>query len=145
MPISEVRISTGTDDVEERTLGSLDFNSSDLELVDDGTKRPDQTIGLRFNGLNIPQGANIINAYVQFTVDEVDTVATSLQIHGEDTDDATAFIDTAFNVSARLLTATDATVTWAPPAWTTVGEAGVDQQTADISSIIQEIVNRGDG
>ena len=63
MAITDVRISAGTDDVEERTLGSLDFNSSDLELVDDGTKRPDQTIGLRFNGLNIPPGAAITNAY----------------------------------------------------------------------------------
>ncbi len=107
-----------------------------------GTKLPDQTIGLRFNGLNIPQGAVIVHAYIQFQADEVDTRATTLQIHGEDTDNAEAFANTAFDVSSRLLTATDATVTWTPPAWTTVGAAGAEQQTSDISSIIQEIVSR---
>ncbi len=32
-------------------------------------------------------------------------------------------------------------MSWNPVAWTTKGEAGPDQQTPDIASIIQEIVN----
>ncbi len=31
---------------------------------------------------------------------------------------------------------------WSPVPWTTRGEAGPDQQTPDVASIIQEIVNR---
>ncbi|MHC4705621.1 MAG: hypothetical protein ACYS8I_00850, partial [Planctomycetota bacterium] len=31
---------------------------------------------------------------------------------------------------------------WNPPPWTAVGHAGADQQTPDIASVIQEIVNR---
>ena len=143
MPTLEAGISSSADDAEERASGSMKLTSSDLELVDDGTKRPDQTVGLRFNDLNIPQGAVITRAYLQFQVDETDTGAVTLQIHGEDADNALAFTRSKFNVSSRQTT--DATVTWSPPAWTTVGEAGPDQQTtdiSDISSIIQEIVNR---
>ena len=37
---------------------------------------------------------------------------------------------------------TVAGVDWAPAAWTTVGEAGLDQRTPDLSAVIQEIVDR---
>jgi hypothetical protein len=38
---------------------------------------------------------------------------------------------------------TTATVTgWAPPLWTTIGAAGVDQRTPELKTIVQEIVNR---
>ena len=144
--IVEVRVSADDDDVEERTisdLGMVEFNSSDLELVDDGGSRPNQTIGLRFIDLNIPQGSTITKAYIQFTVDEIDTEETSLQIRGDDTDNALPFTSTAFDVSNRLTTATDATVAWNNvPAWSTVGDAGPAQQTTDIAAIIHEIVNR---
>ena len=49
--------------------------SRDLELVNDGG---DQTVGMRFAGLNVPQGATIVSAYVQFRADETDTEVTSL-------------------------------------------------------------------
>jgi len=37
---------------------------------------------------------------------------------------------------------TTANVAWSPPSWTSVGAAGVDQRTPDISSVVQELVNR---
>ena len=39
---------------------------------------------------------------------------------------------------------TTASVGWWPPDWTSVGAAGLDQRTPDISGIIQEIVDRED-
>ena len=69
MPTIEVRIATGTDDVEERASGTLDMTSSDLELAVDGSKV--QTVGLRFLDIDIPQGAVITSAYIQFRTDEV--------------------------------------------------------------------------
>ena len=140
MPTLEARISSSADDAEERASGSMKFTSSDLELVDDNPSKPDQTIGLRFNGLDIPQGAIITSAYLQFQVDEVSAGGATLQIQGEDADNAAAFANTANDVSSRQ--ATTATVTWSPNEWLTVGAAGADQQSADISSIIQEIVSR---
>ncbi|MEI2302524.1 hypothetical protein MKZ91_31295, partial [Ensifer sp. MJa1] len=69
--IFETRVVASADDAEERSSGSMSLNSSDLELtVDDGVG---QTVGIRFIGIDIPKGAIITNAYIQFTVDEVST------------------------------------------------------------------------
>lgn len=137
--VIDVRVATGDDDAEERSTGRMRITSSDLELVFDGGG--DQTIGLRFNAINIPQNAVITNAYIQFQVDEANTIATSLLIHGEDTDNAAVFGSTRGNISSRAKTA--ASVAWSPAPWTTVGEAGPDQMTPSIVGVIQEIVNRG--
>ncbi|MEM7065778.1 MAG: DUF11 domain-containing protein, partial [Cyanobacteria bacterium P01_B01_bin.77] len=134
--IFEGRVSADDDDAEELS-GSVDTGSSDLELVfDDGN----QTVGIRVGGVTIPQGATITNAYIQFTVDETTTGATNLTIVGEDVDNAQSFAETTNNISSRPTTT--ASVAWNPAPWTTTGAAGVDQRTADMTAIIQEIVNR---
>ena len=132
------RVSASSDDAEERASGSVSLTSSDLELVFDSGGN--QTVGMRFNGLVIPPGATITNAYVQFETDETTSDATSLTIQGEDVDTAATFVGTSGNVSSRPITS--ASVAWSPPAWPTKDAAGPDQRTPDISSVIQEIVNR---
>ena len=87
-----------------------------------------------------PQGTTIASAFIQFQVDEVNSVDTSLTIEGEDSDNAPTFIASTSNISSRARTA--ASLSWTPVPWTIVGEAGPDQQTPDIAPIIQEIVNR---
>ena len=106
----EKRVVSGLDDVEQNASGSMYINSSDLELVKDGTNV--QTVGIRFTGIDIPKGAIITNAYIQFQVDEVSTVATSLAIRGEDADTAAAFTSVANNVSSRP--STDASTSAGP-------------------------------
>ncbi|MEE9533776.1 MAG: hypothetical protein V3W06_05115, partial [Acidimicrobiia bacterium] len=133
----EVRVDSSSDDAEERSSGSMRLTSSDLELVYD---RSNQTVGMRFNGVNIPQGVTIYNADIQFKVDERNSGATSLTIWGEAIDNAPTFTNSSGNISSR--TRTTASVAWSPVAWTTVGQAGPDQRTPDIASVIQEIVNR---
>ena len=136
----EKRIASSMDDVEQNgTNGSMYTDSSDIELVNDGS-RGDQTIGLRFTGINIPQGATINNAYIQFTTDETSSGTTNLTIRGQDVNDAPAFTTSTNNVSGR--TTTSASVNWNPPAWNSVGAAGLGQRTPGIESIIQEIVDR---
>jgi hypothetical protein len=134
------RIATGNDDVEESQTGAMYMNSSDIELVNDGATYGNQKIGLRFTGLNIPQGATIVNAYIQFACDETGSTATSLNIKGEDVNNSAAFTTAANNVSSRAQTA--ASVNWSPAAWSTVGQATTTQRTPDIKSIVQAIVNR---
>ena len=134
-----VRIDAGSDDAEERASGSVSLTSSDLEMVVDGGGN--QTIGLRFNGITIPQGATISNAYVQFQVDEVPSNPTNLTIHGENTLNALTFSSTSGNITSR--SKTTASVPWSPAAWSTIGEAGPDQRTPNIASVIQQIVNQG--
>lgn len=133
----EVLISTGSDDVEEREDGTVDMSSSDLEMVYDGF---DQVIGLRFNNINVPQSANILNAYIQFTVDEGTSNETNLIIHGENIGDAQTF--NSQNVSSRSYTSN--LVNWSVPVWSSAGLYGEDQRTPDLSSIVTDIVNLQD-
>jgi hypothetical protein len=138
MPIFEKRVVSGLDDVEQAASGAMSLTSGDLNLVNDGTRV--QTVGIRFTNIDIPQGAIITSAYLQFQTDQVSSGATSLLIWGEDADDTAAFANVANNVSSR--TKTDAAASWSPAAWTTVGEAGLAQRTPDLSAIVQEIVSR---
>jgi hypothetical protein len=94
---------------------------------------------MRFVGVSIPKGATIVNAYVQFQVDEVATKTTRLRIQGQAIDNAPAFSAASKNISSRARTAA---VSWSPGRWPTVGAAGPDQRTPSLTSVIQEIVNR---
>ena len=137
--IVETRITASSDDAEEDiSTGKVKPGSSDLELGHQNQKN--QLVGMRFNGLNIPQGATITNASIQFQTDETHSGVTSLMIEGEATDNALTFTNANANISSRALTG--AMIDWAPAPWTTEGEAGAAQQTPNIAPIIQEIVER---
>ena len=136
--IFEKRVISGLDDVEESSSGYLYINSSDLELTTDGSTV--QTVGIRFTDVDIPWGAVITSAYIQFVTDEVKTGATSLLIRGVDSDSAAAISGAYHNVSSRPMTT--ASTAWAPAGWTTVGAAGSAQASPDLSPIVQEIIDR---
>jgi secreted PhoX family phosphatase len=142
------RVTSSSDDAEERgsdagsNPGRMYLNSSDLELVRDGSSRGNQWVGMLFRNLSIPQGATITSAYVQFTTDETNSGTTNLTIRGEDTNSAGTFNSDNYNISSRNFTS--ASVNWSNvSSWNSVGEAGSRQRTPDLSRIIQEIVNRG--
>jgi hypothetical protein len=135
--VIEVQVSASSDDAEETSGGSVRPASSDLELVQDDTQ---QTVGMRFTGVAVPAGATITSAYVQFRSDEVGSVATSLTITGEDSDDAPTFVKVNGNISSRP--DTGQSVDWSPAAWTAIGQAGLDQRTPNLALVIQEIVDR---
>lgn len=137
------RIVSSTDDAEEhQTGGTMDITSSDVELVYDGSTAGNQTVGLRFTNIDIPKDATIVSAYIQFTVDETaHTGATSVNIYGEATDNSSAFASTAFNITNR--TKTSNSVAWNNLAlWTTVNQAGADQRTPDLKSLVIDITQR---
>jgi uncharacterized protein YjiK len=134
-PTGDFRLAAGSDDAEENGSGTVNLTSSDLEMVTDGTVA--QTVGVRFAGVAIPQGATISNAYVQFVVDETQSEATTLTLKAQAADNALTFTTATSNVSSRPRSS--ASVTWSPPAWTTVGAA---QRTPDLTALVQEIVNR---
>ncbi len=142
-----VRVSQSSDDAEESLGGGydgyMDLTSTDLELIYEAEFSLNQEVGLRFQNMTIPPGAAINKAYIQFTADEIDSGTTNLTIYGEDIDNAPTFTNGAssYNISARTKTSTS--VDWTNvPAWTSIGDAGLDQRTPDISPIIQEIVDR---
>ena len=95
--------------------------------------------GLHFNEVDIPQGATIVKAYVQFQVDETSSLATSLTIEGEDIDDAQAFTSSAGDISSR--TRTTAEVTWDPE---TLNRGGTSRsRPADAGSVFDNPGNCG--
>ena len=135
--IEQVRINNNNNDAEERlSNGNINRGSSDLEMAYDGGTA--QLVGLRFRNVNVPQGATITSAYIEFEVDETDSGTTNLEIYAHATDNAGGLGNNNSNLSNRTPTA--AVVPWSPAPWTNVGDK---EQTADISSVIQEIVNRG--
>jgi hypothetical protein len=144
---AQSQVNASSDDAEERGAnatsgtGTIDLTSSDIELTNDGGDG-DQYIGLRFNNLNIPQGAFISNAYIQFTVDETDNSPGTVVFQVEAVDNSTTFTSTAFDISSR--TVVNDSVLWSNiPAWTNAGDAGADQQSPDLARLVQHIVNRG--
>jgi hypothetical protein len=98
-----------------------------------------QTVGLRFDGLDIPRRATIRSAWIQFTA--VDTVTNSapLTLWGVASDSAGVWLSTLFDVSTRLRTS--ASVAWNPPAWT-AGDSLTAQSTPELKAIVQEVVNQ---
>jgi hypothetical protein len=132
----ERRIAVGSDDAEENASGSMYLDSSDLELVYDGSN---QEVGLRYTNVTIPRGATITFAYVRFEADELQSETTNLLIQGEAADHPVTF-SASNRVSTRVRTLAGAS--WAPAAWTLVGEAGANERTPDLSGVVQEIVSR---
>lgn len=134
-------IADATDDMEEYVtgnVGTFDVGSSDLEMTTEGGGT--QIIGLRFNGVKVPQGALITRAYVQFRADESHSGATTLVLKAQNADNPGTFTTTD-KISTRPLT--QDSVRWADiPAWTT-GDAGDAQRTPDLTKLVQTVVNRG--
>ena len=135
--IWETRVSSGNDDAEQNaSSGGMDLTSSDLEIFDDGFL---QVIGLRFVDIPIPKGAIVDNAFIELTCDETKggTQPVSILIEGQLHPNPPAFADTANNISNRPVTS--AKVIWAPENWT---QEGQKDQSSDITSVIQEIINQ---
>ena len=100
----EVRVNANSDDAEQAvTSGSVQLSSSDLELTTDGTTQ--QVVGVRFGGIQVPQGATITNAYVQFRTDETSPGAANLTIRAENVDNAPTYTAAANNIGNRATTA----------------------------------------
>lgn len=132
------RVEMGSDDAEQRISDGTMYvtNSSDLEMVDDTQTNGYQTVGIRFQSVNIPQGADISKAYVRFTAKDAKSGTCNLTFYGQDVDDAGTFTTSAYNISSRTKTSTSQG--WSPGAWT----HRYIYDTPDISTVIEEIVGR---
>ncbi len=136
-PSVDVRISGSDDDAEERANGHVHTSSPRLELAEAQTA---QTIGLRFDGVDIPPGAVIDAAWIQFTSARASNGPANLLIEGQLSDDAVSFARDSYDISTRPRTT--AAVSWLPPPWTGTDQAGSAQRTPDLTGIVSEIVTR---
>lgn len=134
-------ITDGNNDVEENgRTGYIYFNSSDLEMFSE-TRRGNQVIGLRYTDVTLPQDVLICKAYIQFTVANGKNIPGEWRIYAEDSPASAPFSNTKRNVSSRPRTNG---FLWQPLIWDTVGASGSDQQTVDISTAIQQVVDKQD-
>ncbi len=100
-----------------------------------------QTTALRFQNVGIPQGATVSSARIDFApaVSNIDTP--SFTVKAELADDAAVFTTSgAGTPSSRTKTAG---VPWGPVQWTATNPA-THTPGPDVSSLVQQVVNRGD-
>jgi hypothetical protein len=92
-------------------------------------------VGLRFAGVGIPRGAQIVGAFLDLQADAIGSDITSVDIEAEAT--AAAFAGAAFDLSGRPTTLE--AVSWSIPAWSVVGER---HEGPDLAAIVQELVDQ---
>lgn len=130
----------GADATTTSNRGVLDFGSDDLEMANDGASKGNQTIGLRFRSVTAPQAASIQSAYIQFTTDETKQAGTvQFDVRGVASDNPSTW---AGNYAVTNAPKTTANTNWSPSNWNNVGNHGANERL-DVTSIVQEIVNRG--
>lgn len=143
------RVDTGGDDCEESAgpidPGRVGCGSSDLELHNENILQSDWNdfVGMRWTNVTIPQGVTIINATIQFHVDQLNpNDPIIVRFKGHDHDNAPAFSagNPTFDISSR--TNTTAFVDWNIPHWVSVSDEGPAQETPNLGPIIQEIIDR---
>jgi hypothetical protein len=145
----DVRVAASNDDAEEDVSGGgMGRTSSDLELGHEGAASATslQTVGVRFIGVDVPEGVVIKKAWVQFTADDINNdyhlPPVSLIVEGELSPDPVDFSSSSANPNISSRPATTASVVWDIPVWGAVRSAGPAEQTPDISRVIQEIIDQ---
>ncbi len=137
------RINDSNDDAEEP------FDQNFMTLTDGGINivndwSGDQTVGFRFDELNIPSGAVVNRAYIQFTTSNssASNGPCNLDITGHATGNSTTFTSAGQDISSRART--NAVVNWQPGDWNLSSESGSLQQTPDLTTVVQEMLNQSD-
>ncbi len=136
-----VSIAGSDKDVEQATNGTISLTSTDLELVrDEANATGNQTIGLRFENLQLPIGAEVSSARIQFSTDEINSEPTTLTIQAHRSGNAAAFTTNVNDLTTRPLTINS--VVWTPSPWNTVGERANAQRTPDLATLVSEVIAR---
>ena len=117
-----------------------------------GGQTCEQLVGIHFTDIDIANGASISDAFLTFDVDEtnsrcdvesVDECAATasapvtLKIRADASDNAATLVEERADLSIRPKTRAE--VVWSPDPWTTEHAL---KRTPDISSVLQEVVNR---
>ncbi|MFK7992968.1 MAG: PilC/PilY family type IV pilus protein [Granulosicoccus sp.] len=127
------------DDAQGNANGNIDLNGLTLDL--------DQTASiwaLRFDDLNIPRGATINSANLQFVSRAEFFDPATLTIVGEATDNSAPLTTTANNLSNRNApgSATNAQVTWNAGNWWGWDLGENDNLSPNINTVVSEITDR---
>lgn len=130
-----------------RSTGLSTFNYAVGDVVDapqltisfTGSENSSRTTGLRFQTVNIPQGANITKATLSFVPASSDDRTVSFNVAAEASDNAADF-GNGVDFSGR---STTTSTTWTPAPWRTENPPVYLENGADVTQQVQEVVNRG--
>ena len=149
---SSFSVLTPEDDIEEylpgpnqtKVPGNMDIGSSDLELGMETAGNVDpQYVGMRFANINLAKGTFVTKAYLQFTVDNTNknTDPCKLTIWAEKSENCLAFNpNDPFNLTNRPVFSDSIVWDISAGSWTTIGEKSLDQQSVNISALINKIL-----
>lgn len=130
-------IQQSSDDVKEfMESGNVDLDSALLDISANAGST--QIIGLRYQGVSIPQGATVLRAYLDFTNRQPQDQWTDLEVHGEAIDHSDPFTATVNNVTSRPLT--NAVLEWPLVEPWPIKDAVY--RSPNLAHVIQEIVSR---
>jgi len=138
VPPAKTKILLGSDDAGTNPTG-CGFSSTDNEVYLGACSGSGNiTSGFRFTNMPIPKKAQMKYAYINFTVDGTYTAPLSLNIYGEDTGNSATFTGSS--------TPANRSTPYSPISWniTDQWDLGLRRTSPDLSSVIQNIVNRSD-
>ena len=123
-------------DGEEFDDGEMTLTDGDLEMVDNGSNG-DQRVALRFEDVGLPPGADVIDASVQFTADETNDEATSLDLYLEASAVSAPLGAADFNISNRQRGSVGQR--WNPDPWDEAGAAGGAERMPSFPDALSEL------
>ena len=127
---------SGDDGIQEGSGGTIITNGTSF-TIDDNNGATSST-RFRFINIDIPQGANITDAYIQFEASSGDNQNAKFDIYSEAVDDAPATISNYFGGSYYGGQNSDR---WnVNDSWST-GDRGADQRL-DITDLTQDVIDR---
>lgn len=135
------RVASGNDDAEEEVSnGTMYLTSSDLEMSFDSFVNDDQLIGMRFTGISLPANATIVNAYIQFEVDETKANdPCNLFVFVEDNVNPGTYGMATGNISSRSYV--QDSVAWNPGTWVAVDDQSFAQRTPNIAPLVDSVLS----
>ena len=140
-PLVWKRIAISSDDAEETlSTGAVTLDSIDLDFGSNSSGNI--AVGVRFTGIDIPQGAQIESAYLYFLPSAASSTATTMQIYAQNADDAATFTSAAHNITSRTRSTG---ISWTVPAWdTTMDLQSPAVRSPDLAGVVQTVVDHTD-
>ncbi len=127
------RVAASNDDASQSSLGVF-LTENFLLTGNGGAVSGDITNGVRFNSVTVPQGETINSATLTFKASTNDSTNVLTKIYGIDEDDAVDFNTTPPESQTKTTASVD---------WDLNGIVNnTEYATSDISSLVQEIVDR---
>src|SRR5690606_30408969 len=112
-------------------------NAPQLTITYTGSESSERTTGLRFQTVNVPQGATITRATLNFVPASSDDRNVSFAVAAEASDNASDFSGADFSTRPATTAAT-----WTPAPWRTENPPTVTDSGADVTEQVQAVVNR---